>query len=254
MKINHKIIVGGSDKLFYELSQELEANEFTVIQTRNNTLDILYDSINNQPIACILSADVNQPESLIDNLLKIDPKPHIYIITPRFMKLPSSLSEHNPYVTTLQQPISVRGTVSMITEQIDNRHLESVNQAEYMNQLHNYVSEILTKLCITPNYNGFIYLREAIKMAVLEPINSRSFSKCVYPRLSQLYNSSPASIERNIRTVILKGWQKASLSDKSDIFGTYAVKSGWHPTNGEVILIVADKVQRTLSKTMKLAN
>ena len=52
----------------------------------------------------------------------------------------------------------------------------------------------------------------------------------------------------------IKGWEKASLIDKTDIFGAFSAKSEWHPTNGEFILIIADKINRTLCGHNKVAN
>lgn len=253
MHTNHKIIIGGTGRLFQELSEQLVSKGFTVTVTQNTSLDIQFEAIDKKPHAVFISSETEHSEALIKNLMKLNPKPFVYIISQPGNTVSREII-NNPYAVLLNMPIDIPTIISALTSRINKHIVYAVSSSADMKDLHNYVSEILERLCITPNYNGFIYLREAIKMAVIEPINSRSFSKCIYPKISAAFNSSPSSVERNIRTVIVKGWEKAPISEKSSIFGSYAAKAGWHPTNGEFILIIADKIHRDIQAHIEVAN
>lgn len=254
MEVNQKIIIGGTESnSVKKLSQMLTDEGMQIIKTSSNSLEILFEVMENKPAAVLLTSETSQPEKLIEEILKISPKPIINFIILKDSLFQSAVKP-DKNITVLKEPLNAENVACSLVGQLGRSGTNIKNAAEYLSRLHNYVSNILSRLCITPNYNGFIYLREAIKMAVIEPVNTRSFSKCVYPRISQEFHSSTASIERNIRTVIQKGWQRASLSDKADIFGTSAARSDWHPTNGEFILIIADKVNRELDSLIKVAN
>lgn len=254
MEVNQKIIIGGTENSSLKKLSQLLSNEgMQIIETNSNSLEILFEVMENKPAAVFFTSETSQPEKLIEKLLKINPKPLVNYIVQEDSFFQSGIKP-DKNVTVLKEPLNADNVACSIIGHLGRKEADIKNAAEYLSRLHNYVSEILSRLCVTPNYNGFIYLREAIKMAVLELVNTRSFSKCVYPRISQKFQSSTASIERNIRTVIQKGWQRAPLSDKADIFGTCAARSEWHPTNGEFILIIADKVNREMNNLSKVAN
>ncbi len=254
MEVNQKILIGGKEnRSTKQLAQLLADEGMQVIETASSPLEILFEAMEHRPAAVIFTSQTAKPERLIEKLLQIKPKPLISYIIQKDSFFESSIKTNNE-VTVLREPINTENVACSVIGNLTRREIDVKNEAEYLRQLHNYVSEILSRLCVTPNYNGFIYLREAIKMAVLEPLNSRSFSKCVYPRLSRKFQTGTASIERNIRTVIQKGWQRAPLADKANIFGACAAYSDWRPTNSEFILIIADKVNRDMNVLDKIAN
>lgn len=250
---SNKIIIGGDDITFNELSRYLSSEGYQVIPTKGNELDIQFEAMNCNAKSVFISSSTVNTDTLLKNLMKLDPKPLVFVVAPPDGDVNPSFMD-NSHTTIIRTPIDMSIVGPLIVGQIEGEKIRVYEAAEYERYLHNYVSEILASLCITPNYNGFLYVREAIKMAVQEPLNSRSFSKTLYPKISKEFNSSASSIERNIRTVIIKGWEKASVSAKSNIFGTFATNSKWRPTNGEFILVIADKVHRELDdKMMKLS-
>ena len=253
MKTKTRIIIGGTGSTFQYLSQQLEIAGYSTKMTSANPLEIQYQTFTFDPSAVFLNSASDNIMVLIDNLIKLKNAPAVYIVqSPYEMTKNKKLESITNYYFT--NPIDINLILETLRSDLTKRETSIINKFDITTDIHNTISELLNKLCVTPNYNGYMYLREAIKMAVLEPINSRGFSTRMYPEIANKYGVSVASIERNIRTAIIKCWEKASLIDKTDIFGAFSAKSEWHPTNGEFILIIADKINRTLCGHNKVAN
>lgn len=252
MKTSPKVLIGGNDSTFQYLSHQISLNGYSTINVTANTLDIQFEALTSKPSAVFISSSAEHPLMLVDNLKKIDIPPAVYVIQSQYDMVKNKKLEEK-VDGYFSQPLNITQVCSVMESQMKNRNKITMTPTLYKNKLHNYISDILNTFCITPNYNGYMYIREAIKMAVLEPINSRGFSTRIYPKIASEFNVSAASIERNIRTVIGKGWERASSSVKTDIFGIVASNSDWHPTNGEYILVVADKILREYMPQLKAA-
>ncbi len=238
------VVVANGGGTFIRLYEKLsEDKNLSVTQVRNDLLDIMFAVMTKKAEAVFISADLTHGDALAEKLSKLEPVVHIFAIIPYDNMLPCRISQ-SPYTTLLRQPIDLSAASGMIYDCLSGG--SRISGEDYGKYIHNYVSETLSRLCITPNYNGYVYLREAIKMAVSDNVGTRSFSKYVYPKLAAEYNCTPSGVERNIRTVISRCWDKASAADKTEIFGTCAARPGWKPTNGEFILIVADRICRQL--------
>lgn len=109
-------------------------------------------------------------------------------------------------------------------------------------KISNDIANILNKLCITPNYNGYNYLKEAFKIIVENNNPCMIVSKELYPEIAERLNVTKSGIERSIRTAIARAWQKVSDFDKLDIFGGYALKADYVPTNSEFISIIGERL------------
>ncbi len=253
MKKSTKVLIGGNGSTFQYLSQQLSTAGYKTVEVSANPLDIQFESITSKPAAIFLNSSSDSIMMLIDNLKKIEHSPIIYVVQSPYEIVKNKKLEDivNHY---FDNPIDVKHILEVLKEDITKRDEISLSKSSYDKQIHNIVSETLNKLCVTPNYNGYMYLREAIKMSILEPVNSRGFSTRIYPKIAADFGVTPASIERNIRTAIIKSWEKASLSDKTDIFGVFSANSQWHPTNSEFILIIADKITREYAKTLNTVN
>lgn len=243
MKTKNTILFGGNGNTFQFLSTQLGTMGYKTDVLTANPLEIQFECITSRPSAVFLSSTSDNIIVLVENIKKLDNPPLIYIIQSPYEihKNKKLLQACNSYFTN---PIDLKLITETIAHDLSEREKHISSKSQHDAKIHNIISESLHKLCVTPNYNGYMYLREAIKMAVLEPINSRGFSTKIYPDIASQFGVTPASIERNIRTAIIKSWEKAPLSDKIDMFGAFSSNSEWHPTNGEFILIIADKINR----------
>lgn len=104
------------------------------------------------------------------------------------------------------------------------------------------ISTVMKRLCITPNYNGYGYIKEAIKMALTTDKANRRVTKVIYPEIAAAHGVTTVSVERNMRTAIRIGWEKAHDKDKAEIFGNFAIRPDHYPTNSEFIFVAAEYI------------
>lgn len=73
------------------------------------------------------------------------------------------------------------------------------------------ISRILLKLGFNPKYKGFKYLTEMIYRIISVDNVSKSYKKAIYPFIARLYNTSPESVERDVRNIINIGTKNSFL-------------------------------------------
>ena len=98
---------------------------------------------------------------------------------------------------------------------------------------------ILHNAGITSNYKGYWLLNSAVDILLENPRAENSIVDTVYKTLSQQFEISPVSVERNISTVISRVWETAPQK-LNNALDSHAV---WQPTVSEIILLLTDKVK-----------
>ena len=116
--------------------------------------------------------------------------------------------------------------------------------------IYDKVAEILKKLGIAPDKNGFHYLRKAIYECYLEPNLLTSITKEIYPMLAESFSKKESCIERSIRSAIETGWDRGNYEYSNELFKNcvdYYYKT--KPTNGEFIANIVDKLMMEEGRT-----
>ncbi len=116
--------------------------------------------------------------------------------------------------------------------------------------IYDKVAEILKKLGIAPDKNGFHYLRKAIYECYMNPSLLTSITKEIYPMLADSFGKKASCIERSIRSAIETGWDRGNYEYSSELFSNcvdYYYKT--KPTNGEFIAIIVDKIMMEEGRT-----
>ncbi len=104
------------------------------------------------------------------------------------------------------------------------------------------IAEMLKKLGIAPDKNGFHYLRKAIYECYLNPRLLTSITKEIYPMVSVAFSKKESCIERSIRSAIETGWDRGNYEYSNDLFSNCVDYYKTKPTNGEFIAIIVDKL------------
>lgn len=104
------------------------------------------------------------------------------------------------------------------------------------------IAEMLKKLGIAPDKNGFHYLRKAIYECYLNPKLLTSITKEIYPLVSRTFEKKESCIERSIRSAIETGWDRGNYEYSNDLFSNCVDYYKTKPTNGEFIAIIVDKL------------
>ncbi|MBQ8967540.1 sporulation initiation factor Spo0A C-terminal domain-containing protein [Ruminococcus sp.] len=109
-------------------------------------------------------------------------------------------------------------------------------------ELHYEITRILNSLCFSPKYDGFNYLREAVRIVFASDRLMTGISKTVYPLVAKRSGKTPAAVERGMRFAISRAWEISETESKLKIFGNRALDKNWVPTNGELIYSLVDRL------------
>lgn len=115
--------------------------------------------------------------------------------------------------------------------------------------IYDKVAEILKKLGIAPDKNGFHYLRKAIYECYLHPSLLTSITKEIYPMLAESFSKKESCIERSIRSAIETGWDRGNYEYSNELFQNCVDYYKTKPTNGEFIAIIVDKIMMEEGRT-----
>lgn len=115
--------------------------------------------------------------------------------------------------------------------------------------VYDKVAEMLKKLGIAPDKNGFHYLRKAIYECYMEPSLLTSITKEIYPMLAESFSKKESCIERSIRSAIETGWDRGNYEYSNELFQSCVDYYKTKPTNGEFIAIIVDKIMMEEGKT-----
>jgi two-component system response regulator (stage 0 sporulation protein A) len=108
--------------------------------------------------------------------------------------------------------------------------------------LEEKISEIFISIGIPPHIKGYGYLREGIKMTILDPRVINSVTKELYPSIAKKFSTTASKVERAIRHAIEVAWNRGRIDAINAIFGARIYLGTEKPTNSEFIALVADKL------------
>ncbi len=255
-----KILVGSLNQAGIKVADYLKAQGYSVTQTDYNPLEIQLEVLKSKPDFLIVSEITEFPYELCKSLKGACPKLKIIMLSDRktnngsnglakyadrIIKSPLSCADIRNAVRQLSGPEDAASPNITITRSCDTSDMKE--------DMHSDITTVMKRLCITPNYNGYEYIREAIKMALTTDKANRRVTKVIYPEIAAVHGVTAASVERNMRTAIRKGWEKALDKDKAEIFGNFAIRPDHYPTNSEFIFVAAEYISNRCSADKALS-
>lgn len=109
-------------------------------------------------------------------------------------------------------------------------------------QLDEKIANIFISIGIPAHIKGYHFLREAVKLAVVEPDIIASITKRLYPTIAEKFSTSSSKVERGMRHAIEVAWNRGKIENINNLFGLQIYGSNEKPTNGELIALIADKM------------
>ncbi len=109
------------------------------------------------------------------------------------------------------------------------------------------VTKHIKTVGITANVKGYHYLRDAIIMAQQDYKLRSKLTTDVYVRIAKDYETSPQCVERAIRHAIEGAWKRGDNTAVISFLGFANLKNNKKPSNGELITMLADKLNTELS-------
>lgn len=105
------------------------------------------------------------------------------------------------------------------------------------------IGELLEQLGLARKEKGFERLSYAIAVTAQEFERAGSVTKLLYPDLAKHFQTTPEKIERSLRHLIEKSWEKGEKTLFEELFGYHRDNSEIRPTNSEYIAILADWIR-----------
>lgn len=105
------------------------------------------------------------------------------------------------------------------------------------------IRELLEQLGLSRKEKGFERLSYAIAVTAQEFERAGSVTKLLYPDLAKHFQTTPEKIERSLRHLIEKSWEKGEKTRFEELFGYHRDNSEVRPTNSEYIAILADWIR-----------
>ncbi|MBQ8444114.1 MAG: sporulation transcription factor Spo0A [Clostridia bacterium] len=109
-------------------------------------------------------------------------------------------------------------------------------------QLDEKISNIFISIGIPAHIKGYQFLREAVKLAVVQPDIIASITKRLYPTIAEKFSTSSSKVERGMRHAIEVAWNRGKIENINNLFGFKIYGANDKPTNGELIALIADKM------------
>ena len=105
------------------------------------------------------------------------------------------------------------------------------------------IGELLEQLGLARKEKGFERLSYAIAVTAKEFERAGNVTKLLYPDLAKHFQTTPEKIERSLRHLIEKSWEKGEKTRFEELFGYHRDNSEIRPTNSEYIAILADWIR-----------
>ena len=111
------------------------------------------------------------------------------------------------------------------------------------------VTNIIHHVGVPAHIKGYLYLREAIMMAVNDMEAVGAITKILYPSIAKKFHTTSSRVERAIRHAIEVAWDRGDLETLQSYFGYTVSGVKGKPTNSEFIALIADKLQLQLKSS-----
>lgn len=109
------------------------------------------------------------------------------------------------------------------------------------------IKTTLKNLGISPAWNGYTYLTEAIKLVIEDSSLAKGrMTTVVYPQAAKLTGKRYTQVERSIRFAIEAGWLRGSQALQQTIFGYSVSLETGKPTCKEFIVAVAEYIKEEM--------
>ncbi len=109
-------------------------------------------------------------------------------------------------------------------------------------ELEQRITSIIHDVGVPAHIKGYQYLREAIKICVLDIKVLESVTKRLYPMVARQFGTTASRVERAIRHAVEVAWDRGNVDTLTGYFG-YTINNGkGKPTNSEFIAMISDRL------------
>ena len=145
-----------------------------------------------------------------------------------------------------QKPFKIGDFINVISSVSGiSQSNESEEKLLLSKPLHDILG-FLVSMGFVNSHKGTIYLSEAVR--IVSSNNTQKTAIELYTVIASKYNTTPAAVERSIRTAIEKTWTEGNLDKLIELFGFTVSEEKGKPSNLQFIYRVAEEA---ISKKLK---
>lgn len=112
--------------------------------------------------------------------------------------------------------------------------------------IHRCTQKYQTRMKMSMTINGFLYLQDAVELALSNRGMLQAITTRLYPMIAQRHQVSPSCVELNIRTAIELTFERGDLAFLYEYFGSSVREASGKPTNSEFIAGLTELVRNDL--------
>lgn len=244
MKNEINTLVVCSNEVIVSIKEDVKkyTTEVNVKYSANNYKDALeiINNENNKIDAIIVDSSLNG-----ENILELLTKYNQEILLSRTIIIDNIKLDCYNLIDSKYQIFNIIPKNFKIEELIMSlKEINKKNEKYNYQKINTYdkIADMLKKLGIAPDKNGFHYLRKAIYECYLNPTLLTSITKEIYPLVSECFSKKESCVERSIRSAIETGWDRGNYEYSNELFSNCVDYYKTKPTNGEFIAILVDKL------------
>ncbi len=187
---------------------------------------ITYEKLNNRPV-CIMVSSMAQ-EKITHTALYLGAQ--YYVIKPFDMAV---------LIEKIRQIMHMRTLKKATNDCVCNREPIILNK----NNVEDNITQILDSIKVPRKIRGYIFLREAITMAIEDRSSLNWITRDIYPVIANKYLTTNSRVERGIRYAIIVAWNTDNIRELEKFLGCSEGRLKEKPTNAEFIAIAADRLR-----------
>lgn len=239
------LICSGSAEFGVKLASHLSQKDIYAYTRKNEESIIINAIISDSPELVItdLALEDSDAVQLMSKLRKSVRE------MPQFIVL---CEIHNSYIDkqlrdcgaafTISKPCDYIDIYNAVKSTIIKHYSQNCDDAELV------VTNLIRSLGIPAHIKGYRYLRTAILESAENPIYLDNMTKMLYPRVAEIYQTTPERVERAIRHSIEAAWNRNNKEAMSEFFGCSVENFPARPTNSEFIALATDKLELHMKK------
>lgn len=199
--------------------------------------------------ADVLILDLVMPEldgfAVMERMRSMPRKPRVLILTALnrsdFISRALSLGADD-YMAKPFDPTILLERIRRLSQNRPRQAAASTGDAQPENMTR-YISGMLLTAGVPAHLCGYQYLREAIRIAVMNPERLHAMMYRLYPAIAESYYTTPSRVERSIRNAITTMWNRHTPEQLTRAFGRQAGVIMLKPSNSEFIAMAAECVR-----------
>ncbi|MCD8018914.1 MAG: sporulation transcription factor Spo0A [Clostridiales bacterium] len=158
------------------------------------------------------------------------------------------LTAHPDKVVRLDK--AMRSDITMCSAGTKELDMDDAMKTDMEYKLEIIVTNIIHEIGVPAHIKGYQYLRDSIRMSVIDMDILNSITKQLYPTIAQMHKTTSSRVERAIRHAIEVAWNRGKMDTIHELFG-YTIQSGkGKPTNSEFIALISDKIRLEYKNTI----